>query len=171
MEKRKDKKLIKFLERKKLLEVRKKKTQKIEHWLTYKISQNNVFMTATMAGGECLVWRSAGRSGFKGPRRATPYAANVTGGKFFYRFLKKLKKLSRQTKKRTRYYPAFHIGVLIKSGRKRKIKLMMKGFFNKMRKNFKWINSGKMPEMRFKCIIKKNRIAHNGLRKKKKRRV
>lgn len=155
----------------KLSEVRRKKSEKIEHWLTYKISQNNAFMTATLNGGECLVWRSAGRSGFKGPRRATPYAANVTGGKFFYRFMKKLKKLSKETKKKTRFYPAFNLGVLIKSGRKRKVKLMMKGFFNKMRKNFKWINSGKMPEMRFKCVIRKSRVAHNGLRKRKKRRV
>lgn len=154
-----------------LFQVRKKKSQNVEYWLTYKITQNNAFMVATSSEGEPFIWRSAGRSGFKGPRRATPYAASVTGSKFFYKLVKKLKKTSREIKRKTRFYPAFNLGVLVKGGRRRKVKLMLKGFFAKMRKNFKLINSGKMPQFRFKCIIRKSRMAHNGLRKRKKRRV
>ena len=40
-------------------------------------SFNNTLVTLTNAQGETLVWGSSGASGFKGTRRATPYAATT----------------------------------------------------------------------------------------------
>ncbi len=37
---------------------------------------NNTYLTATDAAGNVLAWSSAGSAGFKGPRKATPYAAS-----------------------------------------------------------------------------------------------
>lgn len=38
---------------------------------------NNTLVTFTDRDGNTLVWGSTGRAGFKGARKATPYAANV----------------------------------------------------------------------------------------------
>lgn len=38
---------------------------------------NNTIVTLTDAGGNVLAWSSAGKCGFKGPKKATPYAAGV----------------------------------------------------------------------------------------------
>ncbi len=40
-------------------------------------SFNNTLVTITNTNGETLVWGSSGASGFKGTRRATPYAATT----------------------------------------------------------------------------------------------
>ena len=40
-------------------------------------SFNNTLITVTDEIGEVIVWGSAGASGFKGARKATPYAATV----------------------------------------------------------------------------------------------
>lgn len=40
-------------------------------------SFNNTLVTVTNAVGETLAWGSSGASGFKGTRRATPYAATT----------------------------------------------------------------------------------------------
>jgi len=40
-------------------------------------SFNNTLVTMTNAQGETLAWSSSGASGFKGTRRATPYAATT----------------------------------------------------------------------------------------------
>jgi small subunit ribosomal protein S11 len=40
-------------------------------------SFNNTLVTITNSGGETLAWSSSGASGFKGTRRATPYAATT----------------------------------------------------------------------------------------------
>lgn len=40
-------------------------------------SFNNTLVTVTNMQGETLVWGSSGASGFKGTRRATPYAATT----------------------------------------------------------------------------------------------
>ena len=40
-------------------------------------SFNNTLVTLTNAQGETLAWSSSGASGFKGTRRATPYAATT----------------------------------------------------------------------------------------------
>lgn len=38
---------------------------------------NNTLVTVTDLGGNVLAWASAGKCGFKGPKKATPYAAGV----------------------------------------------------------------------------------------------
>lgn len=40
-------------------------------------SYNNTIITLTDQNGNTLVWGSAGAMGFKGPKKATPYAAEV----------------------------------------------------------------------------------------------
>jgi small subunit ribosomal protein S11 len=40
-------------------------------------SFNNTIVTATDPNGNVLAWASAGNCGFKGPKKATPYAASV----------------------------------------------------------------------------------------------
>lgn len=40
-------------------------------------SYNNTIVTLTDASGNVLSWASAGSCGFKGPKKATPYAASV----------------------------------------------------------------------------------------------
>jgi ribosomal protein S11 len=143
----------------------------VDQWITYKITNNNSFISGLKRNGNMLIWHSAGKSGLKGPRRATPYASQVTGGKFFYRLLKKLKKLGKKSKKKSGFYPLFNIGIIIRSGRKRKMKLMLKSFFKRMYKNMYLSNLGKIPKMRVLKVVRKARIAHNGLRKKKKKRL
>ena len=38
---------------------------------------NNTIVSITDAAGNVLAWSSAGRHGFRGPKKATPYAAGV----------------------------------------------------------------------------------------------
>ncbi len=38
---------------------------------------NNTIITVTDLNGNALAWASAGMSGFKGPKKATPYAATM----------------------------------------------------------------------------------------------
>ena len=40
------------------------------------VSYNNTFITVTDEKGDVLTWSSAGSLGFKGPKKATPYAAS-----------------------------------------------------------------------------------------------
>jgi small subunit ribosomal protein S11 len=42
---------------------------------------NNTMVTVTDAHGNTIVWSSAGSLGFKGSRKSTPYAAQVTAEK------------------------------------------------------------------------------------------
>ena len=44
-----------------------------------KASFNNTIITLTDVGGETLCWESAGTVGFKGARKATPFAATRAG--------------------------------------------------------------------------------------------
>lgn len=39
---------------------------------------NNTIVTLTDPNGNALAWSSAGSNGFKGPKKATPYAASIT---------------------------------------------------------------------------------------------
>lgn len=39
---------------------------------------NNTIVTVTDLSGDTICWNSAGRAGFKGTRKQTPYAATVT---------------------------------------------------------------------------------------------
>ncbi|OGJ42325.1 30S ribosomal protein S11 [Candidatus Peregrinibacteria bacterium RIFCSPLOWO2_01_FULL_39_12] len=41
-------------------------------------SYNNTIVTITEPNGDVVAWGSAGSSGFKGARKATPYAAQVS---------------------------------------------------------------------------------------------
>lgn len=56
-------------------------------------SYNNTLMTATDLKGEVLAWVSAGSLGFKGPKKATPFAAS----KVAEALLEKTKKLGLKT--------------------------------------------------------------------------
>lgn len=42
-----------------------------------KASYNNTIVTVADPNGNVLTWGSAGKAGFKGPKKATPYAAGV----------------------------------------------------------------------------------------------
>ena len=42
-----------------------------------KASYNNTIVTITDTKGDVLAWSSAGSCGFRGPKKATPYAATV----------------------------------------------------------------------------------------------
>jgi|ETN02SMinimDraft_2_1059926.scaffolds.fasta_scaffold168179_2 small subunit ribosomal protein S11 len=44
-------------------------------------SQNNTIITVTDPNGNTIAWASAGNCGFRGPKKATPYAASVIVGK------------------------------------------------------------------------------------------
>ena len=54
--------------------VRQVRTGRIHVQATY----NNTIITLTDLHGNVLAWSSAGRVGFKGPKKSTPYAAGIT---------------------------------------------------------------------------------------------
>src|ERR1051325_9934715 len=41
---------------------------------------NNIIVTITNGGGQVIAWSSAGKMGFKGSKKNTPYAAQVAAG-------------------------------------------------------------------------------------------
>lgn len=54
-----------------------KTAQTIKHGRMYiSASYNNVLITATDDKGNALAWASSGGAGFKGPKKATPFAAS-----------------------------------------------------------------------------------------------
>jgi small subunit ribosomal protein S11 len=56
----------------------KKKKRYIAHGQIHILaSYNNTVVTVTDPTGNVIAWSSAGQSGFKGPKKATPYAAGV----------------------------------------------------------------------------------------------
>ena len=60
----------------------KKKTGKVTRQLTHirayiQATYNNTIVTLTDQNGNAVAWASAGNCGFKGPKKATPYAASV----------------------------------------------------------------------------------------------
>lgn len=62
----------------------KKKKKKTEPFLRggcgqvyIKATYNNTIVTVADLNGAVLVWGSAGKSGFKGPKKSTPYAAGI----------------------------------------------------------------------------------------------
>lgn len=58
---------------------RKKKTLSDPNGLVYvKATFNNVIVTITDANGNTLSWSSSGKQGFKGSRKNTPYAAQLS---------------------------------------------------------------------------------------------
>lgn len=55
---------------------RKKKARVVGRGNIYvRASYNNTMLTASDSDGNVLAWSTAGAAGFKGPRKATPYAA------------------------------------------------------------------------------------------------
>jgi len=75
------KKRIKKIESEKI-EIKAKKKKNIEHKLTkgkayIQSTYNNTLITITDMAGNVIVWSSAGSIGFKGPKKATPYAASL----------------------------------------------------------------------------------------------
>jgi small subunit ribosomal protein S11 len=58
-----------------------------EHGRIYiQSSFNNTLVTFTDANGNAVGWTSAGKEGFKGSRRSTPYAAQVASKKLYASF-------------------------------------------------------------------------------------
>ncbi|MFA5029489.1 MAG: 30S ribosomal protein S11 [Patescibacteria group bacterium] len=66
---------------KKVIKPRAKKTvayRQVSSGRVYvKASYNNTMVTFTDQNGNVLSWSSAGQCGFKGPKKATPYAATI----------------------------------------------------------------------------------------------
>ncbi len=65
--------------KKKLIKKKKKKTAKIvKIGRAYiQATYNNTMLTLTDNGGDVISWASAGLAGFKGAKKATPYAAQI----------------------------------------------------------------------------------------------
>ncbi|OGY92964.1 MAG: 30S ribosomal protein S11 [Candidatus Komeilibacteria bacterium RIFCSPLOWO2_01_FULL_53_11] len=58
--------------------VRKKKKRLVTRGRAYvQATYNNTIVTLTDPHGNVLTWSSAGRTGFRGPKKSTPYAASV----------------------------------------------------------------------------------------------
>jgi small subunit ribosomal protein S11 len=59
---------------------KKKKIKKVvsEGRVCISVSFNNTLVTVTDMSGNVISWSSAGANGFKGARKSTPYAAQVT---------------------------------------------------------------------------------------------
>jgi small subunit ribosomal protein S11 len=56
----------------------KKKKKFVPHGRAYiQATYNNTIVTVTDASGDVIAWASAGKCGFKGPKKATPYAASI----------------------------------------------------------------------------------------------
>ena len=65
---------------KKIIKSKKKKkiTKQVPLGRAYiKATYNNTIVTLTDQTGNVLAWSSAGMNGFRGPKKATPYAASV----------------------------------------------------------------------------------------------
>lgn len=111
------------------------------YFLKIKITNNNIFLSITNEIGKEFIGISAGSSGFSGPARATDYAAEQAGRNLG--FLIRKKKIK-------------EIILILTSRIERKIKAALKGLFS-----FK---------IRLKKIIVVPKIAHNGVRLRKRRR-
>ena len=58
---------------------RKKAVRQVPNGNAYiHVTFNNTLVSITDLNGNALAWASAGQCGFKGPKKATPYAATVT---------------------------------------------------------------------------------------------
>jgi small subunit ribosomal protein S11 len=58
---------------------RRKPRKNISHGQAHvKVSFNNTIVTLTDRDGNVIAWESAGSAGFKGSRKSTPFAAQVT---------------------------------------------------------------------------------------------
>lgn len=65
---------------KKEKKVKKKEKRNVPHGLAFiKATFNNTLVTVTDPDGGVLAWASAGKVGFKGSRKGTPFAAQMAG--------------------------------------------------------------------------------------------
>jgi len=69
-------------EKKAVVNVLKKKNKRAIRQVTHgnayiQASYNNTIITITDPNGDVLSWSSSGKVGFKGPKKATPYAASM----------------------------------------------------------------------------------------------
>ncbi|EKE07169.1 MAG: 30S ribosomal protein S11 [uncultured bacterium] len=63
---------------KKVKKAKKKSLRSVSHGKAYiQATFNNTIVSITDQNGDVLGWSSAGRVGFKGPKKSTPYAAGV----------------------------------------------------------------------------------------------
>nr|YP_010471651.1 ribosomal protein S11 [Didymoplexis pallens]UVG41008.1 ribosomal protein S11 [Didymoplexis pallens] len=109
--------------------------------INIQVSINNIIITFTDLDGQVIYWSSAGTSGFRGTRKGTPYAAQITG----YNMIHKLSE-----------YGINNIEIFIKGlgfGREASLRTF---HLNGISINF---------------IQDKTSISHNGCRSPKKRRV
>ncbi len=102
---------------------------------------NNTIVTLTDMNGEVLAWSSAGSNGFKGAKKATPYAAQVS---------------SENAVNKAKVYGLEKVHVIVKgvgSGREQAIRGLHTGGLN------------------IESLTDITAIAHNGVRKRRSRRV
>jgi len=104
-------------------------------------SYNNTVMTLADPNGNVLVWSSAGTCGFKGTRKATPYAATVTAEKLMEK--------------------AAPYGV-------EKVKLFVKGVGTGREQAIRGLQAA---GLELEAIFDTTPVPHNGCRKRKARRV
>ncbi len=104
-------------------------------------SYNNTIITLTDTNGDVLAWGSAGGSGFKGARKSTPYAAQVS---------------AEAATEKAKLYGLEKVEVFVKgvgSGREQSIRGLVAGGLNII------------------SITDITPVPHNGCRKKKTRRM
>lgn len=106
-----------------------------------KATYNNTLVTITELNGDVIAWTTAGGSGFKGTRKATPYAAQVAAEK---------------AAEKAKSFGMERINIFIQgvgSGREQAIRGLHSGGLN------------------IESLTDKTPVPHNGCRKKKRRRV
>jgi len=67
-----------MVQKEKKIAKKKKTIRSVSHGRAYiQASFNNTIVTITDQNGDVLGWGSAGKAGFKGPKKSTPYASGV----------------------------------------------------------------------------------------------
>ena len=121
---------------------KKKMIRQITHGRAYiQATYNNTIITFTDLSGNVLAWSSAGINGFKGPKKATPYAASV---------------IVKDAAEKAKVYGLKDVNVLVKgvgSGRESAVRSLNANGFNVV------------------SIKDVTPIPHNGCRRRKPRRV
>ncbi|MDO8496650.1 MAG: 30S ribosomal protein S11 [bacterium] len=105
------------------------------------VSYNNTLVTITDSKGEVISWSSAGKLGFKGTKKSTPYAANL---------------VAKDCVEKAKKYNLTNIKIVVKGvgpGRESAIRGLTATGLNVV------------------SIMDSTPIAHNGVRRKKPRRV
>ena len=105
------------------------------------VSYNNTLVTITDSKGEVISWSSAGKLGFKGTKKSTPYAANL---------------VAKDCVEKAKKYNLTNIKIVVKGvgpGRESAIRGLTSTGLNVI------------------SIMDSTPIAHNGVRRKKPRRV